>query len=280
MLQKGFTTVDRIIESFSMKLKNCRVYLSKGSLCRLIISAIFLLLIMCLAKADVTTQTRWISLTKGIDYATISPNPAFPLQKIHAFRIDLLKYRLSLIVAKNYHQPSFFVTQAGSLINALIAINGGFFSPDFQSLGLRVNKGDILSTTKNTNWWGIFVIKKNRATIVSKSNFHYSKEIQLAVQAGPRLVINGRIPPLRGNLAERSALGITKEGKVIITVTQNIALGITQLANIMSASEKNGGLGCYNVLNLDGGSSSQLYAHIGNFTLQIPSIRPVADMIV
>jgi exopolysaccharide biosynthesis protein len=41
-----------------------------------------------------------------------------------------------------------------------------------------------------------------------------------------------------------------------------------------------GGLGCMNALNLDGGSSTQLYAKTQDFSLSIPSFSAVTDAVV
>ncbi|WP_304985700.1 phosphodiester glycosidase family protein [Coxiella-like endosymbiont] len=55
-------------------------------------------------------------------------------------------------------------------------------------------------------------------------------------------------------------------GKVIIAITNlNLLLTPTQLAHLVKK------LNCYNALNLDGGTSSQLFARINNFSLNVPS---------
>lgn len=245
-----------------------------------LIETLFLYSLLINSVTFAATALQWKNLANGLDYTTIYPNPTMPLQKIHAFCINLKQYKLTLILAKNHNQKSVFVNHVAQRINALIAINGGFFSPQFEPLGLRMNSGKVLHPLKNTSWWGIFIVKNNRAMIVPKSAFRYSKNIQFAVQAGPRLIVNGKIPRLRDNVADRSALGITRNGSVIIVATQNLALSMTQLANMMKLPQRDGGLGCYNALNLDGGTSSQLYAHVGDFNLKIQSFRPVTDVIV
>lgn len=244
------------------------------------IITLFLICLFIESPALAVNSLAWQKLANGLDYTVIQPNPTMPLQKIHAFRIDLQKYKFTLVLAKNFNQNSVYVNNVAQGMNGLIAINGGFFSPQFKPLGLRINSGKILHPLKNTSWWGVFIIKNNNAFIVPKSAFRYSKNIEFAVQAGPRLIVNGNIPKLREKVSYRSALGITKNGKVIIAATQSLALSTQQLADIMKRTEKQGGLDCYNALNLDGGSSSQLYTHVGNFNLQVQSFRPVTDVIV
>jgi len=239
----------------------------------LLLGAIGVLLFPLLTFAANTLH--WRPLSPGLDYTVIHPFPNSSREKVHAFQINLNRYKLSLVLAQNHQQRSFFVGPTAEKMNALIAINGGFFSPAFQPLGLRIKNSEILQPLKNTSWWGIFMIQGGRAKILAKQAYRYSKKIDFAVQAGPRLIVDGNIPKLKGKVAQRSAVGITKKGRVIIVITENLGLTTTQLATIMKQN-----LACDNALNLDGGSSSQLYAHVGEFDLNIRSIRPVTDMII
>ena len=212
----------------------------------------------------------WKTLTPGVSYTFL---PKKQQGKVHAFQINLNKQKLSLISTSTQQQP-FFVKPIAIKNNALLAINGGFFSPDFKPLGLRIHQGKIVYPLKNISWWGIFVLNKNRPSILSQKSYRYTKTITFALQAGPRLIVNGKIPSLKNGLAKRSAIGITKKGTVIIAISEN-PMTTTELAHVMKTD-----LACYNALNLDGGSSSQLYAQVGNFTLNLTSLRPVADALL
>lgn len=133
---------------------------------------------------------------------------------------------------------------------------------------------------KDTSWWGVFIIRDTKPQIVAKTNYHFSNEIDFALQAGPRLIVDGDIPKLKESVNERSALGITRSGKVLIVVTQNAEISLQDLAEIMRKSEQDDGLNAVQALNLDGGSSSQLYAQIGDFYLNIPSISAITRCFV
>ena len=241
---------------------------------------ILIILILFVPSYANATALSWKQVSPGLEYTVIFPFPNDINKKIHAFRIDLNHYKFSLLLAKNQHQKAIFVTQAAMNADILIALNGGFFTPNFEPLGLRISAGKVFSPLKNINWWGIFIVEGKVAEILSRQSFRYSPRMDVALQAGPRLIINGTIPKLKDGLAQRSAVGITQNGKVILVVTQNLSLSTVTLATMMKNPETQGGLACYNALNLDGGSSSQLYAHIGSFHLDIPSIRPVAELLV
>lgn len=242
-----------------------------------LLSCISLLIFANIAHAE---QVTWQSLKPGLEYASIPIGENNLKGQLHAFKINLNKYQLHLATASAISRNAATAQTLGEKHNALVAINGGFFSPDRQLLGLRVDNGDIINPVRPISWWSVFYVKNNKAYITRAKYYHHSNSVSFAVQAGPRLVINGRIPSLKPGLDERSAICINRNGQVIIAATENTPISTQTLAQTLDASEKDGGLGCYNALNLDGGSSSQLYASIDKFTLNVPNFNQVTDAII
>nr|WP_045100582.1 phosphodiester glycosidase family protein [Legionella micdadei] len=218
----------------------------------------------------------WRTLAPGIEYQDLDGNFLTPWSHIHAFRIDLKENELSLISAKDLSRDHASVDEYAQHSNALLAINGGFFDNNYKPLGLRIYNNHQHSPPKHISWWGIFYIKNQRAYLTNISQYHPSSQIDFAIQSGPRLLINNRIPPLKPGRAERSALCITHDGHVIILVTDNLPLSTTELAQIMKAQP----LSCENALNLDGGSSSQLRANVGSFQLEVHGFSNVSDAVI
>lgn len=236
----------------------------------LVLSSIVILscLIWVYSQAK-SSNTQWQALAPGLDYTTLDLNPG----TLHAFKIDLAQNRLGLISP----QESSTVKEMGIEAHALVTTNAGFFTPAGTPLGLRINEGKILFPLKNISWWGIFYLQNNMPVIRSFSNFKLSNTIDFALQAGPRLLINKSIPHLKEGADNRTAIGYNAANKVILIVTEGAQLTTPDLAKILAKPEKNGGLGCLYALNLDGGSSSQVYAKVGDFTLDVPNYRAVAD---
>lgn len=254
-----------------------KLRLFKTNKIKTLLLACFLSLLPMACHSESTT---WETLSKGLEYTQLSA-PQAPLgSKIHAFRIDLNYYRLDLALSEDLHQKSASVKSFAENTHALVAINGGFFDPDKNPLGLRMKKGEVKHNPKKTSWWGVFYVENGKPAIVPLSQFKTSPQVDFALQAGPRLVINGTIPSLKPGNHERSAIGITRDNKVIIAVTENALLTTTQLATVLQSPENKGGLNCRNALNLDGGSSSQLYANVADFNLHLPNYRQVTDAIV
>lgn len=219
---------------------------------------------------------NWQELSSGIEYQDLAGGILAPWSHIYAFRINLNHNKLEIVSAKSLALKNASADQFGEHSQALLSINGGFFDHQFNPLGLRVNNKKLENPLKRISWWGIFYIKNNQARISSLNRFQYDNDIDFAMQSGPRLLIKRKIPSLKAGDADRSALGITADGKVIIVVSTNAAMSTEKLARLM----KKPPLSCTDAINLDGGSSSQLYAHIGSFLLNVHSFSNVSDAII
>ena len=218
----------------------------------------------------------WRDIAPGIEYTDLNANPLIPWSHIHAFRIDLKKNKLDLVLANDLSLHNASVDAFAHHSQALIAINGGFFDRNYHPLGLRIGHQHQHNPLKRISWWGIFYVKDNTPHITSVRDYAHDTRVDFAVQSGPRLVVNGKIPSLRPGYAERTALGITPEGRLIILVTHNSPMTTTALAQLLKSSP----IRCYNALNLDGGSSTQLTAHMGLFQINVHGFSNVSDAIV
>ena len=104
-------------------------------------------------------------------------------------------------------------------------------------------------------------LKQNLPEKVTKNDPDF--QIETMVSAGPMLVENGKNvskkygasfeSKIANSRAQRSAIGITKNNKVIIVTKSNVT--INELSNNLI------NLGCVSGMNLDGGASSSLYAN-------------------
>ena len=166
-----------------------------------------------------------------------------PWSHIYVFRINLEKNQLGIVTAKELEMNNASVDHFSEASKALIGINGGFFDHAFKPLGLRIN---------------------------------HSSNINFAIQSGPRLLIKNVIPSLKPGIADRTAMGITKQGQVILLVTNNSAMTLSELARLLQSPP----LYCVDAINLDGGSSSQLYAHINSFQLNVRGFSNVSDAVI
>jgi len=244
-------------------------------------SSLILAIIFILVPVQCTGTPKgsytWNKLEQGLEYATYS----FAISEkerstIHAFRIDPAKYRLRVAMASDEVQGA-TAQELAAREGTLLVINGGFFTPEHKSIGLIVNDGRQLSALHRTSWWSVFQIKDGRPSILRPSEYGGSAGVEVALQCGPRLTVDGEIPKLKESVSKRSAIGIDRTGKVVIAITEGYGLSMKELARRMKVSPFEGGLGCPNSMALDGGSSSQLYAKIGKFERSIGGLTKVTN---
>lgn len=232
------------------------------------------LLLLCWCAPSFGKQ--WSQLAPGIEYRDLGNSLLTPWSHVHVFRVDLKHNQLDLLLAKKLSQPHASIEEFAQFSNALITLNGGFFDESHQPLGLRISHQQQLNPLKPISWWAVFYIKGNRPYLSSLRHYKKASHPDFALQSGPRLLIDGIIPSLKPGLAERSALGITRDNRIIILVTEHTLMSTTMLAELLRAPPLN----CEEAINLDGGSSSQLKASIGSFQINTCGLAHVSDAII
>lgn len=238
-------------------------------------------LVLCLLPTLVFAKTEWQEIKPGLNYTEITlPEDEGNHGELYAFKFSPKRYTLSLTRAIDHGQSSSDIVSLARQSNALIAVNGGFFSPTSAPLGLRVREGQLLNPIKPISWWGVFRIENGKPYITTWRDFNFNQQVSFATQSGPRLLINGNIPSLKPGNADRSALCITKQGDVVVLATANASLTLQQLASIMGASSHQNGLDCVDALNLDGGTSTQMYANVGDVDVNIPNFKTLVDAVI
>jgi len=162
-----------------------------------------LLILYLLFNPSASAKTQWQNLSAGLEYTNIALYDNGTRGQIHAFKIDPQYHYFELGLASAQALQVASVQQLAKNNRALLAVNGGFFTPENQPIGLRITNGTIKSALQATRWWGVFYIQEEQAYIVAQRHYRDQKNVNFAIQAGPRLVINGHIPSLKTGTAER-----------------------------------------------------------------------------
>ena len=244
-----------------------------------------LLLIFLLFTTPASTswsKTHWLPIRAGLEYSSFKvPVDDLGFATLHVFRIDPQYFALRILQAPSQQKLGASVDELAKSSAAVLAVNGGFFSEEHRSIGLLISQGKVLNKLHNTSWWSIFAISKtNQARIISPRFYaENASQLDFAVQAGPRLVINGEIPEFRDRYADRTALGIAPDGKILLLVTEGSGLLLQQLAEVFVQDERRGGLGCLDAMALDGGSSTQLFSNLANLKLHISSAATITNAV-
>lgn len=216
---------------------------------------------------------QYQALEPGLEYAVFSV-PGNSQVKLHLLKVDLKNYRIQPIEAREFKAKSMTVKEMAEKTKALAVINANFFDKDKKPLGLVLKEGRIKNRFHPTYWWASLLIKGPKARIAKVFKSSEVKGYQSGVQAGPRLVISGKAPRLKNKSSPKSAVGIDPAGNLIIIASEG-SLPIQELAKILAKPEAKGGIGLRNALNLDGGSSTQLYIKFSEFELSLPSLTKV-----
>lgn len=226
---------------------------------------------------NISIAHTWKSVAPGIDYIDMADRNLVPWSHIHVFKINLKQQTLDLVTAHDLSKENASAKDFALYSKAGIAINGGFFDTQYKPLGLRIGHEQQYSKLKSISWWGVFYIANNQPHLSSYAYYKsHRKHIDFAIQSGPRLLINGQSPKLKPGIAERTALGITENNEVILLVTERSPMTTATLSDLMRQAP----LYCEQALNLDGGSSSQIYARLGLLNIHTHGLSNVSDAVV
>lgn len=220
--------------------------------------------VILLFVSGFSRATDWQDFKPGLSYKKLSVQLGDKAADLHVFRVNPAKFSIKPVFNGSSNRTA---KQMLDKTGALAVINANFFDTNGRVLGYVRQDKKLLHPKKNVSWWSILCIKKNRARIIHTAE-HREGMCDQAVQAGPRLLVNGKTPPLKNETSRKTAVAVNKRGEVFLVVSRQ-AVPVQKLAAYLAAPEGEGGLDCLHALNLDGGSSSQVYAKIGEFELDV-----------
>jgi uncharacterized protein YigE (DUF2233 family) len=207
-------------------------------------------------------EVEWTELEPGLEegiYQLTSPAAAIQSEVI-LLRFSPQKFSFHAAVASDYGAQSSDVITLARKTGAVAAINANFFDPEEKPLGLVIEAGQKRNSLQQGGnlLSGVFYVANGVPAIVHRDKFQ-GINAEIAIQAGPRLVADSKAvdhqepqPPSR-----RSGVAVTSDHRVIFYATRVRFPGATiyQIQRMLLQSS----LHITDALNLDGGSSSQLY---------------------
>ena len=220
------------------------------------------------------TQTvQWNEISKGLSYANILATPSNSNRKeFFVVKIDPKLFEFKIYnnqdqkTAKN-------LKQIHEEKKSLLTFNGAFFDESFKAMGLLQDEDSTSHKQSNSELMnGVFFVgeKANESDKkipagLSELNTTPNQKNWFMIQNGPILVNNaGDIPLTKdtGKLAARTAIGIDKEGNIIVIIlhqsllnTDN-TLSLYQFAHLLKENAIFKPMELHSVLNLDGGPST------------------------
>lgn len=203
---------------------------------------------------------RYTDVDDGVEYARFRTATFSG----HVFRVDLARAGLRVVPAGGPTVRRKVKVISRSFSRA-VAVNGSFFDEKDRAMGLVVDQGRLIARQR-VKPWGALVIEDGRARIVTGRDVDLNKHPQLVIQGIPRLVIDGKAPSLKSQTARRTAVCLQAGRLALVVATTAEA---NAFAQFLARPEREGGLGCKDALNLDGGPSTQLSAHLGELRVDV-----------
>ena len=218
-----------------------------------------------------STDFPWQKIDEGFDFKSmeVEGDPYQSLIKLKILRISLDKFQVKVLDSRAFGANRLEIKELTKKAQALAAINGGFFLPDYKPLGLLIVDGREVNPLRKADW-GVFLIQDNIPRIIHTTEYQNGWNISQALQVGPRLVVNGRELQMKKQVARRSAVGITMKKQVILLNSEDTDVYAQDLARIFHFAESQGGLECSDALALDGGPSAQMYVDYKSLKIDIP----------
>ena len=235
---------------------------------RLVVGLAVLISTSVLARADETGRVEWISLAPGLWYRpwSIARSAESSSASGHVFRADPRIVHVTVLDARRQDRAVASVAALRQESGAYLVVNGGFFDEHNRPLGLVVGEGHKSSALRKVDQ-GIFFISEGKP-IIQHTRDPLPENLDAAIQAGPRLVVNGRPLRLKPQASRRTCLCLPGDGTVLVLVFPT-AVSLADLAAALVRLPSEEGLGCWGALNLDGGPSTQLSLATGAMSLDI-----------
>lgn len=229
----------------------------------------------------VTEAGNWKPLQRGVEYRKIAlerSEPSYTLE-LKLFRLDSRTIVPRILYAGDFQLKAATARTFAEKSSAIAAINANYFDTKGRPLAFlkstitEINPG----VSKHALYTGVFGMH-NAAPFVTHRDEFQSAHASEALQSGPLLLRRGapvEIMPGLGRYARRAVIGVDHEGRVIIAATDALIGGLSfaELQDLFSSSKWQ--IQTFDLLNLDGGGSAQIYVKAGKFEEWLPGTSEV-----
>jgi len=225
----------------------------------------------------IPNDTGWQSIAPGVEYRELKIDHGDRSDRLRMARIDPAQTQLRVLYDPDRPRR---VSEWLSASNALVAVNGNFFDPQNQALGLVIQDGQRRGGVVYEGFGGMFAVNGDEVRVRWNVDEPYTGEpLTHALQNFPMLVLPGGAanPDIddNGRRSLRTAVGQDRSGRVVFVVSPGLTFTLTEFGQWLAASD----LDLNAALNLDGGTSSGLVLRSGQRNLGVDSWVPVPDVI-
>jgi hypothetical protein len=232
-----------------------------------------------LAVAGVLASAATPATAAPIEFREVSPGIAYAALAQddisgHAFDIDLTRAAVRLLSAGPPGTRA-TVSSLAATHPVHVAINASFFDDKGHTLGRAIANGERVGGPVNRRW-GVLAIADGAGRVLPGDEAPTGGTV--VVQGIPRLVVDGRVPGLKPQVARRTAVCAAGSRLTIVVITTQVEAGT--FARFLARPRAEGGLGCSDALNLDGGSSTQLSVELPGLSIGVDGAWGVPNALV
>ncbi len=157
-------------------------------------------------------------------------------------------------------------------------VNGNYFQPDRESLGLVISDGRLIHPFQRARLLsGILVVTADRAMLLRSEEYRKSGRIRQALQAGPFLIDKGL--PVAGleSTAEAVRTAVLWDGRAQVALLVTAPLTLEETSRVLSTPGVITEFKIQRALNLDGGGSTGLWVKNGSNPFYLPELKSVRN---
>jgi len=229
---------------------------------------------------SITDLGSWKVVQRGVEFRKVTLERA---ESRHQLDLKLVRFDLHWIVprvvrSQQYNLKSADVRTLAEKSGALAMINANYFDEKGMPLGFLKTAGEAnLNVSKSPLFTGIFAIKDHTPFIAHRDEF-LLQQADEGLQAGPLLLAKGSpLTVTRGadRQFRRSLIGMDASARLIVAVTDTLFGGLNwaELQEFFGSAQWQAQTS--DLLNLDGGGSTQLHVRGVKFEEYVPGTAEV-----
>lgn len=216
------------------------------------------------SKAAVVWQRastlRSSSLTSGAQFHEFTAHNAEGTAEVSVVIFDSQRCALRILDQPTAHAGSHVLSSIMRRAGAIAGVNGGFFHPDFSTVGLVIADGHSTGQFMQSSLVsGAMVVIGQEPYLVWNSEFLGKQGVTQMVQAGPRLVDAGRPLPTLNRTKYAARSFIATDGQRLWALGTVRSTTLAGLGALLASDGLLPDMEVHRALNLDGGHSTAIY---------------------
>jgi len=207
-----------------------------------------------------SSSVREESLTAGATFHEFTARCATESADISVIVFDSQRCALRVLDQPSSQAGGGIITSLMRKTGALAGVNGGFFHPDFSTLGLMISDGRKTGQFAKTSLVsGSVVMIGQEPYLVWNHEFLGESGVTQMLQAGPRLVDAGQPLPTLNRTKNAVRTFIASDGGRTWAIGTVRSTSLAGLGELLTSADVLPGIQVRRALNLDGGRSTALY---------------------